>query len=107
VTLGYYALDNGTQFDQEWQVSATNPLNIHRIIRYNFLYHVDRDMNVSPKLNACWATHVTQPYLEQHNPSSLKMDTVRKTWAEEKRRLLEDAMDLDNQQGEWIPVSPS
>jgi hypothetical protein len=82
-------------------------LTIHRIIWYNFLYHVDRDMDIAPKLYA-WATKVSQPYLEEHDIKLLKMDTFRKTW---KEIQYEDSaiksMDLNNYQGEWIQVSPS
>jgi hypothetical protein len=81
ITLGYYALNDGMQFDKEWQAMTDQPIKMHRIIWYNFLYQVDRDMDIAPKLNA-WATKVSQPYLQKHDLPSLEMDTIRYTWKE-------------------------
>jgi hypothetical protein len=54
----------------------TNPLQVHRSIWYNFMYHVDHHIPVATKLNAC-ATNVTHPYLAHHNPNTLhETDTI-------------------------------
>ena len=103
-TLAYYALDDGMKFDKEWEKFETDPLIIHRIIWYNYMYHVDRDMDVVPKLNA-WANQIAHPYLLEHEPASIDMDTMKYAYKDVLARS--DDMEIDNNMndGEWIPVT--
>ena len=102
-TLAYYALDDGIQFDKEWENFETDPLIIHRIIWYNYMYQMDRDMDVVPKLNA-WANQIAHPYLLEHEPESIDMDTMK--YAYKDLPTKSDEMEIDNNtnDGEWIPV---
>ena len=79
VTLGYYALEDGSLFDMDWRYKESNPLRMHRMIWYNYMYHVDRDLDLPPKLDV-WATTVTQPYLQVVDPDALHMDTMLLPW---------------------------
>ena len=104
LTLAFYTLDDAANFDREWSNMATNPLTIHRMIWYNYLYHVDHELTIPPKLHS-WATLISQPYLIAHDPGSLVMNTTHKSWAE--LQIQPESMELDDtQQGEWIPVQP-
>jgi len=80
VQLGYYALSDGKTFDTEWQSFEESPLRMHRLIWYNYMFHVDRQLDLPLKLNA-WATQVSQPYLQEHDTFSLDMDTINFAWA--------------------------
>ena len=102
VTLGYYAIDDCMIFDKEWKKFGSNPLIMYQIIWYNYLYHVDRMMEIPPKLYA-WATAIAQPYLQQNNPALLQMETLQKDWSELKTSPGTPGRDG---QGEWIPVTP-
>ena len=103
-TLAYYALDDGMQFDKEWEKFETDPIIIHRIIWYNYMYQMDRDMDVVPKLNA-WANQIAHPYLLEHEPMSIDMDTMK--YAYKDLPTQSDEMEIDNNtnDGEWIPVA--
>ena len=103
-TLAYYALDDGMKFDEEWKKFDREPLTIHRIIWYNYMYHVDRDMDVVPKLNA-WANQIAHPYLLEYDPTALEMDTMK--YAYKDLPLQGEDMEIDNEsnEGEWIPVT--
>ncbi|KAI2509655.1 hypothetical protein MHU86_4775 [Fragilaria crotonensis] len=78
VTLGYFAIDDGAFFDLEWSAQV-NPTKMHSIIWYNYLYHIDRDIDIPTKLNA-WATQVSQPYLINNAPQLLTIDTTITSW---------------------------
>lgn len=99
VTLGYYAVDDGQIFEQEWNRSTENPVRIHQLIWYNYLYHIDRDMDIPPKLDS-WATQISQQALQQWDPNSLMMDTLRLTWKQTMEKF-----DSEKKTAEWIPVS--
>ncbi|KAI2503174.1 hypothetical protein MHU86_11277 [Fragilaria crotonensis] len=79
VTLGYFAIDDGAFFDLEWSAREVNPTKMHSIIWYNYLYHIDRDIDIPTKLNA-WATQVSQPYLINNAPQLLTIDTTITSW---------------------------
>ena len=102
ITLGYYAIDDCLAFDREWRIFGTNPLMMYQIIWYNYMYHVDRAIDIPPKLYA-WATAIAQPYLQQNNPNLLEMDTLIKDWTELKASSTSPAR---APHGEWIPVTP-
>ena len=47
-TLGYYTLDDGSLFDMAWTCMDTCPLRLHRMIWYNYMYHIDRHLDLPP-----------------------------------------------------------
>ena len=98
INLGYYAIMEGSMFDLEWFLMSTNPIKMYRIIWYNFLFHVDRDMDIPPLLNE-WATKVSQPYLKTHDPASLDMNTLHNRW---KDLTFTDTMEIDD--NSWTEV---
>jgi hypothetical protein len=102
-TLAYYALDDGMKFDKEWTNFESEPLTIHRIIWYNYMYHIDRDMDVVPKLNA-WANQIAQPYLLEHDPAALDMDTMKYAYQDLPMQGEDMEIDDESSEGEWIPV---
>ena len=73
VHLGYFAFINCTAFDKVWSQIDKEPLMVHRAIWYNFMFHVDRELPMSEKLNA-WAFNVSHPFLEYHDAEYLKID---------------------------------
>ncbi|KAI2508517.1 hypothetical protein MHU86_5916 [Fragilaria crotonensis] len=96
-TLGFQAT-NGKDFDMIWRDRNSNPLCFHRLVWYNYKAYVDRECNVNPKLHA-WATNVSHPFLLEHSPESLEMDTERFSWS---RILAHFAKHLDK--GLWKAV---
>ncbi|KAI2495088.1 hypothetical protein MHU86_19443 [Fragilaria crotonensis] len=96
-TLGFQAT-NGKDFDMIWRDRNSNPLCFHRLVWYNYKSYVDRECNVNPKLHA-WATNVSHPFLLEHSPESLEMDTERFSWS---RILAHFAKHLDK--GLWKAV---
>jgi hypothetical protein len=79
--LGYYAVEDGHDFDIEWRARTVDPLRLHRLIWYNYLYHVDREMEIPKKLNA-WAMEISQPYIQAHQVAALSMNTLHQAWAQ-------------------------
>ena len=76
VHLGYFSYVNCTEFDKIWSKFDQDPLSVHRAIWYNFMYHVERDMPMTEKLNA-WALNVSHDFLEHHDVKFLNVDTVK------------------------------
>ena len=74
ITLGYYTVEDGTEFDVEWHAMLVDPLRIHRLFWYNYLYHIDREMQIPPKLDT-WAVYVSRPYILENHIASLSMNT--------------------------------
>lgn len=77
-TLGRYAVDGNT-FDTIWKEFEVDPLRVHCLIWYNYMYHVDRNMDIPEKLDS-WATKRSQVYLAIHAATVLSVDTNRMTW---------------------------
>ena len=102
-TLAYYALDDGMKFDKEWEKIDTDPHMIHRIIWYNYMYHIDRDMDVVPKLNA-WANQISHHYLLANDPDSIDMDTMKYAFKDLTNQSENMEVDQTTKDGEWIPV---
>ena len=73
-TLGFFAVNDGMDVDIEWRAQLVDPLRVHRLIWYNYLYHIDRDMDVPQKLDT-WAIHVSRPYILENHAKSLTMNT--------------------------------
>lgn len=99
VTLGYFAIDDGAFFDLEWSARAASPTKMHSIIWYNYLYHIDRDMDIPAKLNS-WATQVSQPYLINNAPQILTIDTLTTSWKQ--TQLTPTPMDIE--EDKWTEV---
>ena len=106
LTLGYYAFDDAVLFDREWSKWTTDPTTIHRIIFYNYLYQVDRDIQISHKLDI-WANKISHPYLLQYDPASTDINTTNYTWpkweAWKNRKVV--PMDIDDS-ADWSLVKP-
>ncbi|KAI2498582.1 hypothetical protein MHU86_15926 [Fragilaria crotonensis] len=103
VQLGLFVFEDCFECDKVWAAIKTDPLMVHRAIWYNFMGHVDRELQVPVKLNA-WATNISQPYLAYHDPTTLHAtNTVELSW-KEMHFFKKDEMVLDDVQ-EWIPVT--
>jgi hypothetical protein len=76
VTLGYFAVHDGKLFDQEWNRFEAVPVWIYKLIWYNYLHHIDRDMDIPPNFLSAYATQASQQLLQQHDPDSLQMETL-------------------------------
>jgi hypothetical protein len=73
LTLARYALI-GHDFDSDMEVFGSDPLKVHCVVWYNYMYHIDRS-----KLEA-WATTLSEPYLQIENAPALSVDTVLTNW---------------------------
>jgi hypothetical protein len=98
--LGYYVYDDCSKFDALWMKYSADPIICHRKVWYNFLYHVDRHLDISATLSA-WATDVSQPYLQRHAPQFLDCNTLESTWADHIRGD-HDVMAIESTQ--WTTV---
>lgn len=76
--LGRYAV-NGELFEMAWNESETDPIRLHSIIWYNYIYQIKRKMLVPDKLEV-WATKLSQPLLAVKEPSIMTTDTLTTTW---------------------------
>jgi hypothetical protein len=74
LTLGYFALKDCGEIEKLRKNFDNDPLMMHRIIWYQFMYHVDREISIPVKLNE-WAMIFFHGYLEHHDALSLAMDT--------------------------------
>lgn len=77
-TLGRFTVDGNT-FDTIWNEFEVDPLRAHCMIWYNYMFHVDRNMDIPSKLES-WATKRSQVYLAIHAASVLTVDTIRTSW---------------------------
>ena len=75
----------------------TEPKSAHCAIRYQYNYHLDREMEIPNKLQA-WAQHRSQPYLAKHAFVTFQVDTKRSTWKEYSR--------LNSLPNPWAEVGP-
>ncbi len=46
LTLGYFVFEDCVECDKVWEAIETDPLLVHRSIWYNFMCHVDRDLQI-------------------------------------------------------------
>jgi hypothetical protein len=102
LTLGYFVYDDCSKFDALWMKYSSDPIICHRMVWYNFLYHVDRNLDISKHLHA-WATDVSQPYLQRHSPQHLAINTMEHSWTDHIRGD-HDVMDIESTQ--WTMVGP-
>jgi hypothetical protein len=77
-TLGRYVVDGNT-FDLICKEYEDNPIRLHLVIWFQYMYHVDRKMDIPDKLDD-WATKRSQAYLAIHAPSALHLDTFKVSW---------------------------
>ena len=75
LTLGLFAFKECYQFEAIWKNRDEDPLTFHRVIWYQFMFHVDKYIEVPETLNA-WAIDITRPYLSCIDPTSLEIDTI-------------------------------
>ena len=81
VILGFYVFDDCSEFEGYWRQFVSKQTFCSKVIWYNFMYHVDRKIDLHPKLLA-WATEMARPHLEQLDPSFLRLDTTTTTWSQ-------------------------
>jgi hypothetical protein len=81
INHGLFVFEDCRDCDKMWAATEPDTLMIHRSICYNFMCHVDRELQIPDKLNA-WATNVSQePYLAHYDPTTLhETDTINYTW---------------------------
>jgi hypothetical protein len=82
LVLGRYAM-SGPAFDMLMKNPVEQEMIIHMGIWYNYAFHVDRNMECSPKL-AAWAVQKSKPYLTTHQPNALLVDTSSTSWKQYK-----------------------
>ena len=78
-TLGRYAV-SGDAFNSAWKDFETDPIVIHSIVWYNYMYHFERQMDIPIKLQA-WATKLSQAYLATNLSQMITtLDTHTTSW---------------------------
>lgn len=80
ITLGRYAVD-GFTFDSIMEEGIIDPMKMHCLIWFQYVYHLDRNIDIPSKLQV-WATTRSQPYLAKHADSVFLLDTEKTTWNE-------------------------
>ena len=73
------------------------------MVWYNFMYHLDRQIDLHPMLQA-WATDIARPHLSQIDPSFLRIDTPQHTW---KQLLLTQQIQREDDESNWTQVGNS
>lgn len=58
-----------------------DPLKMHSLIWFQYAYHLEHKIDISPKLQA-WGAQRSQPYLSIHAVSAFSLDTLTTTWQE-------------------------
>ncbi len=69
----------GTWFDDILKEFSNDPATFHHLIWYNFMYHVDRKIDIPERLQA-WAMSISYPFLTVLYPEALKLDTTTTLW---------------------------
>jgi hypothetical protein len=82
-----------------WNTREKDPVIVHQIIWYQFMFHVNNDIPIPDGLNS-WAVDISHPFLAVYDPASMRVDTSVK-WNE-----LFDPMELDgdNIEPPWTEV---
>ena len=99
IRLGFHTHLDGNEFDDEWTKDPISLIQRNKIVWYNFMYYVDRNIDIHPLLEN-WALHVAQPYLFKHDPSFLKINTIDVPWSSASQLPIE----IDNDDEEWKTV---
>jgi hypothetical protein len=92
VTLGYYVYPDCADFEVIWRQFIHKQTLCCKMVWYNFMYHVDRQIDIPSQLQV-WATEVARPHLSQIDPSYLNIDTRLTTW----KKLLPHALKMDEE----------
>ena len=79
VNLGFYVFDDCSEFDGYWRQFVSKQTFCSKVVWYNFTYHLDRNIDIPPKLLA-WATELARPHIDQVDPSFLSIDTTKISW---------------------------
>ena len=85
LSLGRYAVD-GYIFQAIMQDFSLDPLQVYCLIFYQYSYHVDRLLELPPKLEA-WTNKRTIPFLEKNKQHALNTDTTIESWKQYAARL--------------------
>jgi hypothetical protein len=67
VLLGFFFFTDGQAFESQWKNDPDDWLTCHKIVWYNYIYHLDYQLTASPKLHI-WASQLSQSYLQQFDP---------------------------------------
>jgi len=81
-TLGRNFVSFST-FETLWNNFDHDPLQLHLVIWYRCIYHVDRNLDAPNKLHY-WANTYSLPYLSVHADKALPVDTIQdgfEVWA--------------------------
>ena len=106
VTLGFYVYDDCPTFDRYWRQFARKQLICSKMVWYNYKYHVDRKLHISPHLNA-WATDIARPYICKYEPLFLTIDTNFFTWESIISSTAAHDEDMEDDPAQWSTVGPS
>ncbi|KAI2504474.1 hypothetical protein MHU86_9973 [Fragilaria crotonensis] len=63
-----------TDFEALWNNFDTDQLQLHLVVWYRYMYHIDRKLDVPKKLHD-WANTFSLPYLSTHTDKVLPVDT--------------------------------
>lgn len=77
-TLGRCVVDGHT-LDLICKEFDDNPIHLHLLIWFQYMYHVDRKMDIPQKLDD-WATKCSPAYLAIHAPTALHLDALKVSW---------------------------
>ncbi|KAI2513048.1 hypothetical protein MHU86_1339 [Fragilaria crotonensis] len=72
--LGFFGYEDCSEFEDVWNNFDVKPLEVHKAIWYQFMYHLDREFEISEKLQE-WSTNYSHIYVAYHDPASLQVDT--------------------------------
>jgi hypothetical protein len=100
ILLGLHTHIDGNKFDDEWTKNPINLTQQNKIVWYNFMYYVDRNIGIHSLLEN-WARHVAQPYLFKHDPSFLKINTIAVPWTS----VAQLTMEVNDDAKEWTTVA--
>ncbi|KAI2494575.1 hypothetical protein MHU86_19945 [Fragilaria crotonensis] len=102
--LGLYAYDDGLEFDCIWDDPDTEWDKRHKIVWYNYMYHLQHNLEVPIKLKA-WATIKSQPFLQKKVPEFMEVDTRKKSWRDLYYADDTDDMEVESESPEdWTEI---
>jgi hypothetical protein len=85
LSLGRYAVD-GYIFQAIMQDFSLDPRQVYCLIFYQYSYHVDRLLELPPKLDA-WTNKQAIPFLEKNKEHAHNLDTTTESWKQYAARL--------------------
>jgi hypothetical protein len=75
VSFGYHAYDHCFQFETQWERMQRNESDTLKFIWASYCYQTSRALPISTQLEH-WAKDIAYPYLLQHSPSAIHVDTT-------------------------------